>query len=210
MVSSNVSTNQSTQANTNTQSVPTQTAVQTATEVNRTQPQPVNQSSAATPNPNSPSKASSHLSILRFKQKNEEEKKENMNEDAYKQIAENNNFTQEQMIAAWNKYIRSIQGKHILQNTMESCKPTLTNDFILVQSVDNSFQEKEMRNEMVPLLNFLRSELKNGQITLDIRLSEMTGISKAMTPNERLKRMIDNNPSINILREQFKLEIDLG
>ena len=149
----------------------------------------------------------SHFSFNSFKQKKEENTK--VEQEYLVNIALNENFTQEQMIAAWNKYIRTIQGKNLLLNTMESCKPTLTDNFILVQKVDNNYQEKEMSNEAIPLVNFLRKELKNGQITLSIQLSEMTNIAKAMTPNERLKRMLQNHPALNDLREQFNLELDL-
>ncbi len=149
----------------------------------------------------------SHFSFNSFKQKKEENTK--VEQEYLVNIALNENFTQEQMIAAWNKYIRTIQGKNLLLNTMESCKPTLTDNFILVQKVDNNYQEKEMSNEAIPLVNFLRKELKNGQITLSIQLSEMTNITKAMTPNERLKRMLQNHPALNDLREQFNLELDL-
>lgn len=149
----------------------------------------------------------SHFSFNSFKQKKEENTK--VEQEYLVNIALNENFTQEQMIAAWNKYIRTIQGKNLLLNTMESCKPTLTDNFILVQKVDNNYQEKEMSNEAIPLVNFLRKELKNGQITLSIQLSEMTNITKAMTPNERLKRMLQNHPALNDLREQLNLELDL-
>ena len=149
----------------------------------------------------------SHFSFNSFKQKKEENTK--VEQEYLINIALNENFTQEQMIAAWNKYIRTIQGKNLLLNTMESCKPTLTDNFILVQKVDNNYQEKEMSNEAIPLVNFLRKELNNGQITLSIQLSEMTNIAKAMTPNERLKRMLQNHPALNDLREQFNLELDL-
>ncbi len=150
----------------------------------------------------------SHFSFNSFKQK-KEEKKEIEKQDFLVSVNFNENFTQEQMIAAWNKYIRTIQGKNLLMNTMESCKPTLTDNFVLVQAVDNTYQEKEMQNEATQLVNFLRKELKNGQITLTIQLSEMTNLTKAMTPNERLKRMIENHPALKELREQFNLELDL-
>ena len=150
----------------------------------------------------------SHFSFNSFKQK-KEESKEIEKQDFLVSVNCNENFTQEQMIAAWNKYIRTIQGKNLLMNTMESCKPTLTDNFVLVQAVDNTYQEKEMQNEATQLVNFLRKELKNGQITLTIQLSEMTNLTKAMTPNERLKRMIENHPALKELREQFNLELDL-
>lgn len=150
----------------------------------------------------------SHFSFNSFKQK-KEESKEIEKQDFLVSVDFNENFTQEQMIAAWNKYIRTIQGKNLLMNTMESCKPTLTDNFVLVQAVDNTYQEKEMQNEATQLVNFLRKELKNGQITLTIQLSEMTNLTKAMTPNERLKRMIENHPALKELREQFNLELDL-
>lgn len=150
----------------------------------------------------------SHFSFNSFKQK-KEESKEIEKQDFLVSVNCSENFTQEQMIAAWNKYIRTIQGKNLLMNTMESCKPTLTDNFVLVQAVDNTYQEKEMQNEATQLVNFLRKELKNGQITLTIQLSEMTNLTKAMTPNERLKRMIKNHPALKELREQFNLELDL-
>ncbi|MBO7634996.1 MAG: hypothetical protein J6S89_00280 [Paludibacteraceae bacterium] len=150
----------------------------------------------------------SHISFSSFKQK-KEEKTEIEKQDFLVNVDLNENFTQEQMIMAWNKYIRTIQGKNLLMNTMESCKPTLTANYVLVQSVDNTYQEKEMQNEANTLVNFLRKELRNGQITLSIQLSEMTNMTKAMTPNERLKRMTENHPALKELREQFNLELDL-
>lgn len=150
----------------------------------------------------------SHISFSSFKQK-KEEKTEIEKQDFLVSVDLNENFTQEQMIMAWNKYIRTIQGKKLLMNTMESCKPTLTANYVLVQSVDNTYQEKEMQNEANTLVNFLRKELRNGQITLSIQLSEMTNMTKAMTPNERLKRMTENHPALKELREQFNLELDL-
>lgn len=150
----------------------------------------------------------SHISFSSFKQK-KEEKTEIEKQDSLVSVDLNENFTQEQMIMAWNKYIRTIQGKNLLMNTMESCKPTLTANYVLVQSVDNTYQEKEMQNEANTLVNFLRKELRNGQITLSIQLSEMTNMTKAMTPNERLKRMTENHPALKELREQFNLELDL-
>lgn len=150
----------------------------------------------------------SHISFSSFKQK-KEEKTEIEKQDFLVSVDLNENFTQEQMIMAWNKYIRTIQGKNLLMNTMESCKPTLTANYVLVQSVDNTYQEKEMQNEANILVNFLRKELRNGQITLSIQLSEMTNMTKAMTPNERLKRMTENHPALKELREQFNLELDL-
>jgi len=150
----------------------------------------------------------SHISFSSFKQK-KEEKTEIEKQDFLVSVDLNENFTQEQMIMAWNKYIRTIQGKNLLTNTMESCKPTLTANYVLVQSVDNTYQEKEMQNEANTLVNFLRKELRNGQITLSIQLSEMTNMTKAMTPNERLKRMTENHPALKELREQFNLELDL-
>ena len=147
----------------------------------------------------------SHISFSSFKQK-KEEKTEIEKQDFLVNVDLNENFTQEQMIMAWNKYIRTIQGKNLLMNTMESCKPTLTANYVLVQSVDNTYQEKEMQNEANTLVNFLRKELRNGQITLSIQQSEM---NNAMTPNERLKRMTENHPALKELREQFNLELDL-
>lgn len=178
-----------------------------------TQPVAQPQKIVTTPSPQTPTTTVSsprsstvgHFSIFESLKEKEVPKEE---EEKLAVIALNTPFTQEMMIAAWNKYIRGINDKQILFNTMESCKPTLTDNYKLVQIVDNSIQEKEMLKEKVSLLNFLRVELKNGSINLEVRVAELKDTVRILTPNEKLQKLVENYPKFEALKEKYRLELD--
>jgi DNA polymerase-3 subunit gamma/tau len=178
-----------------------------------TQPVAQPQKIVTTPSPQTPtttvtsprSSTVGHFSIFESLKEKEVPKEE---EEKLAVIALNTPFTQEMMIAAWNKYIRGINDKQILFNTMESCKPTLTDNYKLVQIVDNSIQEKEMLKEKVSLLNFLRVELKNGSINLEVRVAELKDTVRILTPNEKLQKLVENYPKFEALKEKYRLELD--
>ncbi len=196
------STDQKPQNNTSTVSpaTPAQPVAQPQKIVTTTSPQTPTRT-VATPRPSTVG----HFSIFESIKEKENQKEE---EEKLAVIASNTPFTQEMMISAWNKYIRGINEKQILFNTMESCKPTLTDNYKLVQIVDNSIQEKEMLKEKVSLLNFLRVELKNGNINLEVKVAELKDTVRILTPNEKLQKLIENYPKFEALKEKYRLELD--
>lgn len=114
------------------------------------------------------------------------------------------------MISAWNKFIHTLSNeRYILVNTMETRKPVLTDNFVLIQTVDNSFQEKEMNGEAINILNFLRSELKNGFITLKVNVDESQTINKIKTPNEEFNALLEESPAMKNLADEFKLSLEI-
>lgn len=126
------------------------------------------------------------------------------------EIAANNHFTHEMMISAWNQYILNIRKeRHILINTMELCKPTLEDNYLIVQKVDNSVQEKEMNEEKIDLLNFLRLHLKNGTIDLSVIVSEVSEREKILSPTDRFNKLIEENKVFEKLVKEFNLELQI-
>ncbi|MBR2261288.1 MAG: hypothetical protein IJ916_06260 [Paludibacteraceae bacterium] len=196
------STDQKPQNNTSAVSpaTPAQPVAQPQKIVTTTSPQTPTRT-VATPRPSTVG----HFSIFESIKEKENQKEE---EEKLAVIASNTPFTQEMMISAWNKYIRGINEKQILFNTMESCKPTLMDNYKLVQIVDNSIQEKEMLKEKVSLLNFLRVELKNGSINLEVKVAELKDTVRILTPNEKLQKLVENYPKFEALKEKYRLELD--
>lgn len=141
-------------------------------------------------------------------QKQEEEKKKE--EEKLAAISANTPFTQEQMIRVWNKYIQTISDKTILKNTMETCKPTLQENNHLVQSVENTYQQNEMNAELISILNYMRIELRNGTIELEIRVKAMEENVRVLTPNERFKKLTETYPELSKLKEEMGLELHLN
>lgn len=138
------------------------------------------------------------------------EEKTEEKENTLEKIASNNEFTQEMMISAWNQYIKGLAPeRQILINTMESCKPTLEENYQLVQKVDNSVQEKEMNEEKIDLLNFLRVNLANGNINLTTIIAEVSEREKTLSPMDRFNKLMEENKEFENLVNEFQLELEI-
>jgi DNA polymerase-3 subunit gamma/tau len=138
------------------------------------------------------------------------EEKTEEKETTLEKIASNNEFSQEMMISAWNQYIKGLAPeRQILINTMESCKPTLEENYQLIQKVDNSVQEKEMNEEKIDLLNFLRVNLANGNINLTIFIAEASEREKILSPMDRFNKLMEENKEFENFVNEYQLELEI-
>jgi DNA polymerase-3 subunit gamma/tau len=81
---------------------------------------------------------------------------------------------------------------------------------IIVITVGNSVFEKELNARRNMLLEFLRNEMKNDFITMQVRVTEQPSETKKyMNDREKLDAMAAQNPNVNKLRDQLNLELDL-
>jgi len=93
---------------------------------------------------------------------------------------------------------------------LTSYKAVLQPDNVLLLTVGNTVLEKELNERRNILLEFLREELKNDFITLQIIVTEQqTEIKKYMNDRDKLDAMAVQNPNVNKLRDQLNLDLDL-
>lgn len=91
-----------------------------------------------------------------------------------------------------------------------SYKPDIQPDNVLWLTVGNTVLAKELNERRNILLEFLRDELKNDFITLQIKVTEQpTETKKYMTDRDKLDAMAAQNPNVNKLRDQLNLDLDL-
>ena len=66
-----------------------------------------------------------------------------------------------------------------------------------------------MVKEIQDLLDFLRTELNNGHIQLDIKIAE-SNVQKLthLTTRERFFQMAEKNPDLNLFKDEFDLDIE--
>lgn len=117
-------------------------------------------------------------------------------------------FTEEQMKDKWKEYIDTLNDKKILQVTMQSCMISLKEDYTIDIVVENDVQLQEMELERIDLLSFLSKALNNGQIKLNMRLSEVGENKFALTNKDRFLEMIKRNTQLENLMNQLGLEIE--
>lgn len=117
-------------------------------------------------------------------------------------------FTQEDLLQHWNDFAETIDTKIYLKNAMINCKPVLQEDFFFEVVVHNQGQQDELFNAAIHILSYLREKLKNTKIQMRVRISETNEKKLAYTSTEKYKHLLEINPVLGKLRDEFNLSID--
>lgn len=98
----------------------------------------------------------------------------------------------------------------LFYSALTSYKAVLQPDNVLLMTVGNTVLAKELNERRNMLLEFLREELKNDFITMQVTVTEQpTETKKYMNDRDKLDAMAAQNPNVNRLRDQLNLELDL-
>ena len=132
-------------------------------------------------------------------------------EDDKKQDLSSSRFSQTLLVEKWNQYaeLRKKEGKMGLYTTLTKTKPILNDDFSIVFIIDSEVQKIEFQTESQFLLDFLRLELKNGLIQLNLQITESDSPKLTqLTSRERFFQMAEDNPDLHNFKEVFDLDIE--
>jgi len=98
----------------------------------------------------------------------------------------------------------------LFYSALTSYKLVLQTDNVFLVTVGNTVLEKELNERRNMLLEFLREELKNDFITMQVIVTEQpSDTKKYMNDREKLDAMAAQNPNVNKLRDQLNLELDM-
>lgn len=117
-------------------------------------------------------------------------------------------FTQEELLRCWDAFAATIDKKVYLKNTMINCKPVLQENHSFEVGVHNPGQQDELSNGCFELLNYLRTQLKNTSIQMRVRIIESNEKHLAYTSTEKYEHLLNVNPVLSKLREEFNLSLD--
>ncbi len=124
--------------------------------------------------------------------------------------AEDEEITQEALEAAWMKMAENQKAYPRLGLAIKNSKPELESDGTTVLFHVSNLVQKEWieRNAMKTLENFLRKELRNGKINIQIRVREVEQTGKKLyLPQEKAEYIFKNYPEANELRKDLDLDI---
>ena len=121
-----------------------------------------------------------------------------------------NAFTEEDLLRCWDAYAESesIGQKVYLKNTMINCKPVLKEGNVFEVSVYNPGQREELVAGGADLLQYLRTQLKNTHIEMQVRVTETNDKHLAYTAAEKYAYLVGVNPVLEKLKDEFKLTTD--
>jgi hypothetical protein len=116
-------------------------------------------------------------------------------------------FTFEQLTQKWDAFIARLDDKPNLQSTL-SRVPELKDNFQLEIEIDNSVQEDLINNIKPELLTYLRIELKNSLIQLNVVYAKNSKGRVIYTDSDKFEELLKKNPNLNLLRQ--KMGLDFG
>lgn len=146
------------------------------------------------------------LSSLKAKKEHERNKKDDsLDESQLPREA----FVEETMQGHWADFVQKIdkEGRKILASNLHSDIPKLLNESTIWIELPNSTMKKEIEREQYDLMEYLKSKLNNHFISLKITVNEETAKKFAFTPEEKYQKLREKNPAIDLLRQEFDLDL---
>ena len=111
-------------------------------------------------------------------------------------------------MAAYSQ-LKQKEGKHHLSSILNEKKLILKDHAHLTLTLDNKVQEEVLTDEKNTLLTFLRDQLNNDLISLQLIVSPLKKEEmKAYSDDDRFKKMAQKQPLLNEMKTKFNLEID--
>ena len=117
-------------------------------------------------------------------------------------------FTEEDLVNAWKAYTDKIErrGNKILASVYNSDTPKLQNKKIFIE-LPNETMKISVVQDQANLMKFLKEQLDNTEISLEIKVNHVQEKKYAFTPREKYQKLVEVNPSIEKLRKTFELDI---
>lgn len=116
-------------------------------------------------------------------------------------------FTEEQLVAVWNVFVKELEatGKFNLASILSIDVPKVKGTAIQLE-FPNATNKVEVERESYDLLSYIRKELNNYDIHLDITINEEMEKQYAYTAEEQFEKLKEKNPAIDILKKTFGLD----
>ncbi|MBR9758182.1 MAG: DNA polymerase III subunit gamma/tau [Algicola sp.] len=154
-----------------------------------------------------PKKATSGLSLKSIQTKKAHEIKQ-MDVVVNEEELPKEPFSETELIASWNYFVSSIEkkGQFNLASVLSIDKPKLDGTTIHLE-FPNHTNKVEVERQQYDLLNHLRKDLKNYDISLAITVNEEIEKKYAYTAQEKYEKLKEKNPNIDLLRKTFGLDI---
>ena len=149
----------------------------------------------------------SHLSSeKKIEQKNENNAIQNQLSSAQPK----NIFTIESLEETWDKYANDLKekGKTNLATSLLSKRPVLSNETTIEFSINNKAIEETINEDKMNFLSYLRKELNNYSIQLNLVLNSVEDKTNLYTATDRYKRLAEKNPFIAKFKQTYDLDIE--
>lgn len=126
-------------------------------------------------------------------------------------VFENKAFTAEELMKVIHTFAlaKNQSGNRQLFTTITTAKVELNEKNIAILHIQNEAQKEILAAVKQDFLDFVRKELSNNTVGLDIRIeAEPTSTAKAFKPADKFKLLAEKNPTLLELKKRLDLELD--
>ena len=122
---------------------------------------------------------------------------------------DNQIFDLDKLKIKWIKYSKKISenGNNSLSSILEISEPIIINENKIIYTVPSNGNKREINLEREKILNFLREELKNDSIELEILVDKTTSKEYYSTPSEKFDKLTKMNPLLKKFKDDLKLDL---
>lgn len=121
--------------------------------------------------------------------------------------ARSDQYSEKELIDAWNAFSAGLKAEKLLQNAMNLYKPRMLNESLFEVKVSTEISKQFLEDNSLPILTFLREKLGNDDITMTLSIAETSDIKKPLSQREIFDAMVDENPALQKLSDEFGLEL---
>ena len=116
-------------------------------------------------------------------------------------------FTEEELQSAWLDFAGNLIEEKLLKNTMMLYKPKMVGNTVFEVEVNTEINKNYLDDYGNVILAYLRESLLNDDITMIVKISEATVAKKPLTSREIFDELVQKNPSLQKLSDEFDLEL---
>ena len=116
-------------------------------------------------------------------------------------------FTEQQLQTAWQTFAENLIEEKLLKNTMMLYRPKMLGNTVFEVEVNTEINKNYLDDHGNAILSYLRERLQNDDITMAIKISEAITVKKPLTSREIFDDMVQKNPSLQKLSDEFDLEL---
>lgn len=156
-------------------------------------------------------KRSPSTSIYQTQKKLEKKTEQKLQEEDFSNKP-STSFTFDELMKFWLQYAELLKqkGKGGMHSTLNKYEPKLnTETFIVSFDLDSELQKIEFQQQSQDFLSFLRKNLDNYSIKIQLNVLAMDqGVKVHLNSKDKFIKMAEKNPDLNLLRDKFNLDIE--
>ena len=120
-----------------------------------------------------------------------------------------NKFDLDALKLYWKKYSKNLseKGNNSLSSLMEISEPSIFEENKILFNVPSKSNKKEIDLDRENICDFLKSNLKNDQIVLEVNIDESINKEYYSTPQEKFDKLNEINPILNEFKKDLKLDL---